>query len=419
MMVKRIFNATVFVPAIFAFASTMLAAESESSAFLKKENENASVDIRGVVDSKGVYSGNNGPTELYPESSEGLSVSTFRLLLDSTFWKKLKISLNAYQNISADTVIPSMINTDYSDYRSVYLQHTWGSGKISGSLVLDVFTVGVELGTVGIKLGRQPVVLATYCTVFTPNDIFYPFPTGSPDTAFRPGVDAGRIDWRFSDQWKLILVGVLGYDQGNHPTWNESAALATLVLNIDDSEFSFIGGKDDDRYFFGGGLSANIKSFGLTFEGNASFPEANPSNGYVEIVTGANYKWRNSLQLILEYHYHGNGTMNPANYYNRLKTMDQMYDNFVGIHYLGLVLQGNVLPVLKLMGTAAVNLIDPSAEIIPAIVYNPADKIDLMLYGTIPIGRSAFMPSGGSEPEFRSEFGAYQYSATLLARIYF
>ena len=404
------------VTALIALACCL--APAAASGFFAWEDGSASVTARAAVDLTATFMGNNGPRVLYPEPSEGIAAAGLRLLVNATLLDRVRIDLNAYQDLDAATVGRSfMTSTVPTAYRSTYLDRDWGGagGKISAPLAVDALSLKLFLGPADLTVGRQPVGLST-TFIFTPNDLFHPFSAGAADTAFRPGVDAARLDWRLGALGSLTAVGVMGYDFDDRPAWHHSAALGRASVNAAGFDWSVLGGKTDGRSLAGGAIAGEIWRLGVRAEGNVSFPTRRGADPYAQVAGGLDYRWESSLHLMVEYYYHQNGGTDPIGYLTQLGGRDLTVDPYLGRHYLGAMLSGKPTPLLLLQGAVVANLSDPSAYAIPALVYNAASEVDFILYGTIPIGR---YPSRTEYPELNSEFGLYPYSATLLSRMYF
>lgn len=386
--------------------------------FAGAESDAASILARGAVDLSATFFGNNGPRQLYPEPSEGVAMAGLRLLVNATVLDRIKLDLNAYQDLTAATVARSFVTTAVpTAYRTGRLDRDWGGtgGKIHAPLAVDALSAKVFLGPADLTVGRQPVGLATNF-IFTPNDLFHPFSAGAADTAFRPGIDAARVDWRLGALGSLTAIGAIGYDFDDRPAWRHSAAIGRAAVNAAGFDWSVLGGKTDGRSLAGGAIAGEFKRLGLRCEGNVSFPARSDLDPYVHAAGGVDYKWASSLHLMVEYYFHGNGGTNPTDYLAQLAGRDLTVDPYLGRHYLGAMLSGKPMALMLLQGAVVANLTDPSVYAIPALVYNAADEVDFILFGAIPIGRQ---PTRTAYPELTSEFGLYPYSVALLTRLYF
>jgi hypothetical protein len=402
----------------FAALAAAVFLPSSAAAMVNAETEKGSANLRGAVDLGAAFSANNGPRLLYPEGSDGMGSETFRLLLNAAAGGWLKVDVHAYENLTGQTAVNAVFyGTGGADYRYDNLEHTWGSGKVRGSLVLDQLQFMFIAGPVDITVGRQPIGLANNF-LFTPNDVFNPFAVGTPDRAFRPGVDALRLDWRVAGLARITALGVVGYEDDGVPSWDRSAVLLKGSVNAAGFDWSAFGGKVAGRYLAGVAISGEAGPVGLRCEGNASMPQDAPEKGHVQFAAGLDHKWRNSLHLAAEYYYHGNGTMDPWRYVARFINQDLVADPYVGMHYVGVSLSGEAMPILNLQATVLANLTDPSAYFIPAIIFNAASEVDLLIFGAIPAGKAAGTSSGGL-PKIKSEFGTYPLTLSVLARIFF
>lgn len=404
------------VTALIALACCL--APSAASAFATYEGAQASFTTRGAVDLSATFFGNNGPRFLYPEPSEGVAMAGLRLLVNATVLDRIRLDLNAYQDLSATTVARSFVTTTMpTAYRTTRLDRDWGGsdGKIRAPAAIDALSAKIFLGPADLTVGRQPVGLATNF-IFTPNDLFHPFSAGAADTAFRPGVDAARLDWRLGALGSITAVGALGYGFDDRPAWRHSAAIGRASVNAAGFDWSVLGGKTDGRTLAGGAISGELKRLGLRCEGNVTFPARSDLDPYVQAAGGFDYKWQSSLHLMVEYYFHGNGGTDTTGYLTQLEGRDLTVDPYLGRHYLGAMLSGKPMALLLLQGAVVLNLTDPSAYAIPALVYNAADEVDFILFGAIPIGQ---YPTRAAYPELKSEFGLYPYSVALLSRLYF
>ena len=397
-------------------------APAPALAFTEAGGEGYTFAARGAVDLSATFMGNNGPRVLYPEASEGFGGAGLRLLMTATAADHLRIDFNGYQDMLASTTARSFgAPASPTAYRTTYLDYDWGSpdGKIRAPLAVDVLSARLFFGPADLTVGRQPVGLGSNF-IFTPNDLFHPFAAGAVDTAFRPGVDAARLDWRVGSLGAVTVLGALGYHIDDRPRWRDSAVLARASVNAAGFDWSVLGGKVNERSLAGGAISGELKSLGrigVRCEGNVSFPQAQGAGPYVQVAAGVDRKWENSLHLIAEYYFHGNGGTDTLGYLASLGGRDLTVDPYLGRHYLGAMLSGQPIPLVHMQGAVVANLTDPSVYVIPAIVYNAADEVDLIVFGTVPVGRTPATTGGFTE--LNSEFGVYPYSLLLLTRMYF
>ena len=395
--------------------------------FSEIEGDNGYLVMRGAVDLSGMYARYQGPDLLFPDKTHGQGGTSLRWLAEAMAGEHLRFDLNVYQNFRTQSSRSAMFSSGAPrDYRTTYIEYDWGSRDVSAPLAVDRLSIMAYLGPVDLTLGRQPIGLGTNF-IFTPNDVFHPFAAGEMDTAFRPGVDAVRLDGRLGQLSKITVLSAIGYDSDNRPDWKESAALARASTNWQEFDWSLLGGKCQKRYLAGAAISGELWKLGLRMEGNVSFPETD-EDIYVQVAGGFDHRWENTLHLMVEYYYHGNGETKNSRYLQHIQTMDTSSDPYIGQHYLGILLSGEALPVLTLQAAILANLTDPSAYVSPALTYNAADEVDLIVTGAIPLGRRAELkkmylgyPILGQQsiPELGSEYGSYPASVSFLTRVYF
>jgi hypothetical protein len=217
----------------------------------------------------------------------------------------------------------------------------------------------------------------------------------------------------------ITAIGVAGYD-GNNPSWEESAAILRGSTNVKSIDFSMIAGKTDTRRLVGMTLNAEALGLGMRLEGNYSHPIKGEAHAdFFQISAGVDKKWKNSLHMILEYFYHGNGKSNPDDYMERALNNPDTMDPYLGRNYAGILVQGEPSPLFKLQGALLANLDDGSILFGPGVIYSISDEAELILGGTIPYGETSSFDMFSQGLNVKSEFGLYPRSLYLLGRVYF
>jgi hypothetical protein len=183
---------------------------------------------------------------------------------------------------------------------------------------------------------------------------------------------------------------------------------------------SVIAGKTDNRRLVGMTLNAEAMKLGLRLEGNYSHPtEGEAHADFFQISAGIDKRWENSLHVIIEYYYHGNGTSNPDEYMQRALDDPDIMDPYMGRNYAGILVMGDATPLLKLQGALLMNLDDSSILFGPGLIYSISDEAELMVGGTIPYGKLTSFDMATQTLDVKSEFGLYPRTVYLLARVYF
>jgi len=388
---------------------------SSASALVEYEGENSSLTVRLALDVGGGASFNPEPEIPYHDDIEPIFFAGLRVLLDSFVGEHLRFELNAYQNGYTMLDLEATLPFD-RPYRTKYIRHDWlDSEKGRMLLGLDQLSIKIFAGPVDFTVGRQPIGLSNNF-IFTPNDFFYPFGSTAIDREFRPGVDAIRMDARVGMLSKISLYAVMGYDEDGAPSFDSSAILAHSSINTNGVDWSLIGGKLAGKYLAGCALSGETAQVGFRAEANLSIPDADWDQAYVNVAAGIDRRFENTLHVMLEYYYHQNGKMNARDY----QANNDIADPFLGVHYLGLSMSGELLPVLTIQGVILMNMIDPSFMLSPGITYSAEEELDFILSASIPIGRwASFDPQAEIPLELNSEYGFYPYSIQLQGRWYF
>jgi len=399
------------------FILVMLLAGTDAYAFYDHAGEKAAVKARLAVDLSSGFMAYPEPEELYPEKGQGANSLNFRLLGDARWGEAIRLEVNAYQLSATRTLSPLYAGDADEPHRYERLERTFSDrGDFHAVVGLDQASLKLFAGPVEFALGRQPIGLANNL-IFAPNDLFYPFAATAADREFRPGVDALRLGLKTGDLAGVSLIAVMGYDPDNHQEWERSAALLAGTVNLRGVECGALAGKADGRHLAGLSLSAEALGLGWRMEGSYSRPTTYSEDSYAQVSAGFDKRWPNSLHLIVEYYYHGNGKTEPEQYLDRLNDMRLIMDPYFGRNYLGLTLMGDLSPVFTLQTVALVNLDDGACSFGPSVTYKAADEIEFILSAQLPYGkRTDIGPSG---PDIGSEFGLYPRTVTLLGRIYF
>src|SRR5262249_27633708 len=143
----------------------------------------------------------------------------------------------------------------------------WTSGSVNGQMAIDRLRVHRTFGPVDISIGRFPINHSV-TFLFAPNDFFAPFSATTLNKAYKPGVDALRVNVGLGQLSGLEIVGVLGANSNGVPAWSRSAVMARLETVLAGFHGSIIGGKLAARWIVGGTLQGDIKGIGLRAEGH-------------------------------------------------------------------------------------------------------------------------------------------------------
>ncbi|HEY9161474.1 MAG TPA: hypothetical protein VIS94_10355 [Desulfomonilia bacterium] len=392
-----------------------------AEAFYEYKGDNSNFRGRLAIDLMSGFTHYPQPEIIYPDDTEGFNSANSRLLLDSTIAGNTRLDFNGYIYASSNeqTYFSNLSKEKDSPYR--YPQLYWEISETDSSMIIgdiDQLSVKYHSDRYNLTAGRQPVSLANNF-IFTPNDVFYPFSATAVDREFRPGVDALRFDYDITDLSTITALGVAGYDD-NDPSWEKSAVILRGGTNVKSLDITVFAGKTDSRRLLGMTLNAEASGLGLRLEGNYSHPiEGEAHADFFQISLGIDKRWENSLHVILEYYYHGNGKSNPDQYMERILDYPDIMDPYMGRNYAGIFVMGEPSPLFKLQGVLIANLDDGSILFGPGVIYSISDEAELILGGTIPYGETSFYNTHDFALDVKSEFGLYPRSVYLLGRVYF
>jgi hypothetical protein len=407
------------IPVVLVLVFLLL--PGKAGAFYEYKGGNSNFRGRLAIDLMSGFTHYPQPEIIYPEDTEGFNSATSRLLLDSTIAGNTRLDFNGYIYASSNeqTYFSNYSNQKDSPYRFPGLY--WEISQTDSSLIIgdiDQLSVKYHSDRVNLTAGRQPVSLANNF-IFTPNDVFYPFSATAVDREFRPGVDALRFDYDVMDLSTITVLGAAGYED-NDPSWEKSAVILRCSMNVKSIDFSAIAGKTDTRRLAGMTLNAEAFGLGMRLEGNYSHPiEGEAHADFFQISAGIDKRWENSLHVILEYFYHGNGKSNPDDYVERIKDYPDIMDPYMGRNYAGILVMGEPTPLFTLQCALLANLDDSSILLGPGVIYSISDEAELIMGGVIPYGETSSYSAKDFALDVKSEFGLYPRSVYLMGRVYF
>jgi len=316
-----------------------------------------------------------------------------------------------------------------SAYRTTYLAWDfWEDGSVVGQGGVDRAHLDLEAGRVTASLGRFPVNYAV-TSIFTPNDFFAPFSATAINKVYKPGVDAIRVGVSLGALSSIEVVGAMGYDDKDVPTWGRTATLmraSTVLWNV---EWAALGGKVAERWIAGGSVQGSLGPVALRSEGHAGFPDENGDgapdeddevHGRVAAGLDVTFAWRNAA-VGAEYAFLSDGAGDPDEYQQR--ALDLYPDDlpYMGQHYVGLLGGLELIPILRLGVVGLVNAQDGSGVAGPSLTYNIANEADFVAGVFVPWGEQPSVDMSNLIPTFDigSEFGPMPLVAFLETRFFF
>ena len=267
-----------------------------------------------------------------------------------------------------------------------------------GALAVDRLILQVELTSMTIRVGRQPVNLAT-SYYFTPNDFFSPFAAQTFFRLYKPGVDAARVDIQLGELSELTLVGAL---DSSTTDLSRASALAKGSTAFGDFSVSLLGGRRPDHWIVGGAFQGTLFDWlGVRGEGHVAIGD----NITGELSVNIERQFENTLSLRVEGFYHGAGACDVAGY-----TFSDFYS---ACAYLAAGVGYQLSALTSVAALGLVNLVDGSTLMSGYVVYSLLDDAEAALSVTVPFGARP----DGLRP--RSELGTYPLVIDGEVRVFF
>ncbi len=277
------------------------------------------------------------------------------------------------------------------------------SANADSRLAVDRLFVAASRGRLDVRLGRQPVNLATNFH-FSANDFFSPFRENDFFRDYRPGVDALRLDYAASPLSQASFIGVLSYRPvsrpggwSRSPDWGRSSALLRWMDNGLGFETVLLAGVVRDVQVLGASLAGDVRGWlGIGAEGHYGRME-NGQGDYFAASGALFHRFENSLDLRLEYLYNGNWRDGAA------VAAAAPAATRPGRDWLALGAGFEPFPLISLQGLAAANLSEGSRL--------------FSLYATLSIGDASEIALNLHHGSGGPEYGAYGRGVLATLRL--
>ncbi len=393
-------------------------------AFYEWNDGSSSTDMRGFIRLTGAALRNPDNRIIYPDKTDTSAWGIARLLFFGKVGEGLSMELNAYSLVvnNSSKGAFSQDTTTTGAERSAWLETRYLDGKNNSGLAgIDRLNLTLSFDRVDIKLGRQPVNLAT-AFYFTPNDFFAPFSAQTFFRTYKPGVDAARVEIRLGALTQLTFLSVLGYS-ANGSTSNgysgqtssiRSSSLARVSTVIADFELTALGGSVKNSTILGGSAQGEILGGWLSIraEGHHARPDDTSKKSSDEFVVEVERRFTRRLTASAIYFYHGAGK-NSADEYSELSRDSGAQNLYLGKRYMAIGASYEYSPLTTLQAVAIVNSTDNSRFVSFYSVHSLTDETELSLSFSIPQGAAP------GNLKINSEYGAYPYFIGFELRSYF
>lgn len=390
-------------------------------AFYEWQGDESFVSITGMTQIYGMAYKRHENIILYEDNDKSGIAGVGRVIVDYRTEGALSLEANAYQ-----TYIPMELAAAQSSggvtipdaERSSALEWSASEDNYIHTAV-DRLNLRWSRDRVDLIIGRQPVNLATNY-YFTPNDFFAAFAAQTFYRVYKPGVDAARAEVRLGNLSQLSLIGVLGYspdengDNGwsSRPETGRSSFIGRISGNLHEFEWALIAGVLADSDVIGGSLQGEMFEWlDVKAEAHVARPESPAQDKHAEVSLGIQHYWENSLDIRLEYFYHGSGYTRASDYAEA--SLESGHGLYLGRHYSALGIGYEFTPLLTGQMVLIGNLTDNSLLASFNAVYSLSNESELSFGAAAPFGREA------EGMNIKSEFGMYPYSVNVEWRWYF
>ena len=367
---------------------------------------------------------------LYPDRSSGIGLARARFnlsgghedLVDAelAYEHYARVTTDGAGDLAGAGILPSDVEAPFR-----VRQWDWeidGDDESSWRHEVDRAFVALHPVWGEVTVGRQAIGLGRGA-LFGAVDVFAPFSPTEVDREWRRGVDAGRVEYRFSDTASAELICAFGGSS------DESAALGRVRGYWGDIDVELLAGRRGEDDVLGGSMSAAVGDAEMHAEA-AVFrtPEDQPDGGLsgesnlvAKGVIGASYTFDvgDGLTVLGEYHYSGFG----------VKDTDDMSDRFTNEVFVARYLRGDTqilgrhgvalqvsYPFVETLSGSVLIVQSPddgSGLAAPSLVWDAAESTSVVLTGLAPWGR------GPVDGRFRSEYGGTPMSLTLQVSLYY
>lgn len=254
-----------------------------------------------------------------------------------------------------------------------------------------VWEGSAEWGTLAV--GRTAVTWGNGL-VFNPMDLFNPFAPTDVERDYKQGDDMVHLtlvpaDWNGNLGWQLLLVPRRDA-AGGDPVMSESSVALKTHFFTGDSEWNLLAAWHYDEAVLGIGHTGYLGDAVWRADATLAFAEDGSAvfSGVVNLDRSWTWKEMNGYGS-LEFHYNTYGTGD----YGGLDREEALLERLSrgGIHtlgraYLASSLRVELHPLLNAYLTSLANLEDPSAVLLPRLVWNVRQDLDLTLGGSLPLG---------------------------------
>jgi len=295
-------------------------------------------------------------------------------------------------------LLGSLPGTAYAlpdDSRRLFdLTHVFdGSGKKQSYHRLDRLFYRYSGDWGDLTLGRSAVTWGNGF-VFNPMDLFNPFAPTDVERDYKLGDDLLLLHfypsgWNGQMDWQLLVVPRRNPASGNLRMDQSSVALKAHLLGS-EMEWDFLAAWHYDELVAGIGTLGYLGNAVWRWDTTLAFPgEGDP---LLSTVANIDYSWTwggRNWYGSLEFHYNNIGTGDYQNIPaedNLLARLERGEMYTLGRAYLAPSVQVELHPLVNLYLAGIVNVEDPSAVLLPRLVWNMSQNTELTLGANLALG---------------------------------
>ncbi len=417
-----------------AVALALFVHDGPAEAIGEARKGDLSMEAMGNVRLLGAYLHYPDAPGILPAADDGLVVAVVRLMLEGDLGSHVGYETNLFADLtrSPDAALGGSLATAGSfdtPYRTKYLSWGfWRSGSVTGTLGVDRLSFDLMFSPVTFTVGRFPINHSV-TFAFTTNDFFAPFSASAVNKLYKPGVDALRLSVATGMLSTVELDAVMGYGTTDAPSWGRSALIARLATVLFDFEWALMGGKVANRWVVAASLQGQLGPLGLRGEGHLGIPD-HDGDGHIDgdrgiygrMSAGMNVlvPWHN-ISIDVEYAFMSDGAGRTFAYLDRATRFYPDDPPYMGRHYVGLGVSGEIIPILVLSAMGLFNAEDSSGLFVASLDYSLADEVSFVGGVLVPWGERPVADSGPPyyEPSLESEFGVMPFTLYLETRFFF
>lgn len=408
--------------------SLFCSAPVEALEWWASQNGDYSLEGRGLLkEQAALYHFYDEPL-LFPEPFAGESLSGMRMGL-TWLAQDLEFSLDfetrliqrtsgLSQSTSPDFGAVGLNGQQDSRPRLVDIPQ-WDSTGVAWQNDVDRLYVKLPLGPVDVTLGRQAVSWGS-AWFWKVTDRFSPFSPMEIDPEFKRGVDGIRTEWYLGATTSLDVVATFEREPWR---WNLGSRFRTTLGRYDLALSAARLGTD---WMGGAELSGELWDFGVRGEAAVTWNQETDRTD-VQAVLGLDYGFGWNMKVATELFYNGYGTADSSDYVTyflpdaqgnlppRAERLLRGETFNVGRALWGLSVDQQLHPLVHLVLSGMVNLLDPSALSTLSLQWSVQQNVRLLVGGMLPLGaRPNF-----SQLRLPSEFGMLPQIGFVVLKVAF